>query len=37
MAGTVLEVGSGVFVVGVVWIVALVFGTMLLRASGSAK
>lgn len=39
MAGnvTVLEVGTGVFVVAVVWIAALVFGMMLLRASGSAK
>ncbi|XP_044077937.1 transmembrane protein 218 isoform X2 [Siniperca chuatsi] len=37
MASTVLEVGTGVFVIAVVWIVALVFGMLLLRASGSAK
>ncbi|XP_069021149.1 transmembrane protein 218 isoform X1 [Embiotoca jacksoni] len=37
MANTVLEVGTGVFIIGVVWIVAVVFGMMLLRASGSAK
>ncbi|XP_040907788.1 transmembrane protein 218 [Toxotes jaculatrix] len=37
MASTVLEVGTGVFVIAVVWIAALVFGMMLLRASGSAK
>ncbi|KAM3602075.1 uncharacterized protein V6R79_023895 [Siganus canaliculatus] len=37
MANTVLEVGTGVFVIALVWILALVFGTMLLRASGSAK
>lgn len=37
MASTVLEVGTGVFVVAVVWIAAAVFGMMLLRASGSAK
>ncbi|XP_022051479.1 transmembrane protein 218 [Amphiprion ocellaris] len=37
MANTVLEVGTGVFVIAVVWIAALVFGMMLLRASGSAK
>lgn len=37
MASTVLEVGTGVFVTAVVWIAALVFGMMLLRASGSAK
>uniref|UniRef100_A0A3Q1EGE8 Transmembrane protein 218 n=1 Tax=Acanthochromis polyacanthus TaxID=80966 RepID=A0A3Q1EGE8_9TELE len=36
MANTVLEVGTGVFVIAVVWIAALVFGMMLLRASGSA-
>ncbi|CAK6968426.1 transmembrane protein 218 [Scomber scombrus] len=34
---TVLEVGTGVFVLALVWIAALVFGMMLLRASGSAK
>ncbi|KAM9348275.1 transmembrane protein 218 [Symphorus nematophorus] len=37
MASTVMEVGTGVFVIAVVWIAALVFGMMLLRASGSAK
>ncbi|XP_029304220.1 transmembrane protein 218 isoform X1 [Cottoperca gobio] len=37
MASTVLEVGTGVFVIAIVWIAALVFGMMLLRASGSAK
>ncbi|XP_069021150.1 transmembrane protein 218 isoform X2 [Embiotoca jacksoni] len=37
MANTVLEVGTGVFIIGVVWIVAVVFGMMLLRASGSAN
>ncbi|KAL3971436.1 myosin III [Sarotherodon galilaeus] len=36
MANTVLEVGTGVFVIVAVWIVALVFGILLLRASGSA-
>lgn len=37
MANTVLGVGTGVFVIVAVWIVALVFGILLLRASGSAK
>lgn len=37
MGNTVLEVGTGVFVIAVVWIAAFVFGIMLLRASGSAK
>ncbi|XP_059207789.1 transmembrane protein 218 [Centropristis striata] len=37
MSSTVLGVGEGVFVVASVWIAALVFGMMLLRASGSAK
>ncbi|KAF3841524.1 hypothetical protein NQZ68_015977 [Dissostichus eleginoides] len=37
MANTVLEVGTGVFVISIVWIAALVFGMILLRASGSAK
>ncbi|XP_026229225.1 transmembrane protein 218 [Anabas testudineus] len=37
MANTVLEVGTGVFVIAVVWIAALVFGLVLLRASGPAK
>ncbi|CAG5996137.1 unnamed protein product, partial [Menidia menidia] len=37
MAETVLQVGAGVFVIAVIWIATLVFMTMLLRASGSAK
>ncbi|XP_029375518.1 transmembrane protein 218 isoform X2 [Echeneis naucrates] len=37
MASTLLNVGTGVVVIAVVWILALVFGMMLLRASGSAK
>ncbi|KAM4544941.1 transmembrane protein 218 [Odontesthes bonariensis] len=37
MAETVLQVGTGVFVIAIVWIAALVFMSMLLRASGSAK
>ncbi|XP_026184148.1 transmembrane protein 218 [Mastacembelus armatus] len=37
MANTVMEVGTGVLVLAVVWIAALVFGMMLLRASGSAR
>ncbi|KAM9846893.1 transmembrane protein 218 [Aulostomus maculatus] len=37
MASTVLEVGTGVVVLGVVWIVAVVIGMLLLRASGSSK
>lgn len=37
MASTVLEVGTGVFIIAVVWIAALVLGMMLLKASGSAK
>lgn len=37
MAGTVLDVGTGVVVISVVWIAAVVLGIMLLRASGSAK
>ncbi|XP_008301060.1 transmembrane protein 218 [Stegastes partitus] len=37
MSDTVLGVGTGIFIIAVVWIAALVFGTMLLRASGSAK
>ncbi|KAF1378989.1 hypothetical protein PFLUV_G00196360 [Perca fluviatilis] len=37
MASTVVGVGTGVFVIAIVWIAALVFGMMLLRASGSAK
>ncbi|XP_056300559.1 transmembrane protein 218 [Pseudoliparis swirei] len=37
MASAVLDVGTGVFVIAIVWILLLVFGMMLLRASGSAK
>ncbi|KAM9385545.1 transmembrane protein 218 isoform 1-T1 [Pholidichthys leucotaenia] len=37
MVTTVLEVGTGVFVVVLVWVAALVFGLLLLRASGSAR
>ncbi|XP_029925645.1 transmembrane protein 218 [Myripristis murdjan] len=37
MASTVLGVGTGVFLVSLVWILALLLGMMLLRASGSAK
>ncbi|KAJ0004172.1 hypothetical protein NQD34_010386 [Periophthalmus magnuspinnatus] len=37
MAGTVLAVGTGVVVIAVVWIAALVMGIMLLRASGAAR
>lgn len=37
MSNTVLEVGTGIVVIVVVWIAAAVFGMMLLRASGSAK
>uniref|UniRef100_UPI0037E97141 transmembrane protein 218 n=1 Tax=Semicossyphus pulcher TaxID=241346 RepID=UPI0037E97141 len=37
MGNTVLEVGTGIFIIAVVWIAAVVFGMMLLRASGSAK
>ncbi|XP_060937602.1 transmembrane protein 218-like [Limanda limanda] len=37
MSSTVLEVGTGVFVVALIWIAALVFGMVLLRASESAK
>lgn len=37
MGNTVLEVGTGVFVIVLVWIAALVSGMLLLRASGSAK
>ncbi|CAL1574082.1 unnamed protein product [Knipowitschia caucasica] len=37
MAGTVLAVGTGVVVISVVWIAALVIGIMLLRASGAAR
>lgn len=34
---TVLQVGTGVIVISIVWILAIVFGMILLRASGSAK
>ncbi|XP_047463221.1 transmembrane protein 218 [Mugil cephalus] len=37
MSNTVLQVGTGVFIIAVAWVAALVFGMMLLRASGSAK
>ncbi|KAF7659807.1 hypothetical protein LDENG_00292580 [Lucifuga dentata] len=38
MATTVLGVGTGIFIIVVVWVIALVFGVMLLmRASGPAK
>ncbi|XP_017295504.1 transmembrane protein 218 [Kryptolebias marmoratus] len=37
MSDTVLQIGSGVFIVSVVWIAALVFVMMLLRADGPAK
>ncbi|XP_041657811.1 transmembrane protein 218 [Cheilinus undulatus] len=37
MTNTVLEVGTGIFIIALVWIAASVFGLMLLRASGSAK
>lgn len=32
-----LQVGTGVIVIGVIWIASLVLGILLLRASGSAK
>ncbi|XP_061902240.1 transmembrane protein 218 [Entelurus aequoreus] len=37
MVTTVLGVGTGVFVVAAVWIVALILWMILLRASGSLK
>ncbi|XP_056141480.1 transmembrane protein 218 [Lampris incognitus] len=37
MSNTVLGVGTGVFLVALVWILALVFGIILLRASGPIK
>ncbi|KAL6099196.1 tmem218 [Pungitius sinensis] len=37
MTSTVLEVGTGVIIISIVWIVFVVFGMLLLRASGSAK
>lgn len=37
MTNTVLQVGTGVVVIVIVWIAALVVGTILLRADGSGK
>lgn len=37
MAGTVLDVGTGVVIISVVWIAFLVMGIMLLRVSGTAR
>ncbi|XP_062309675.1 transmembrane protein 218 [Osmerus eperlanus] len=37
MAGTVLGVGTGVFLIALIWIVAFVSGMILLRASGTTK
>ncbi|CAN9501387.1 unnamed protein product [Ophioblennius macclurei] len=37
MSNTVLEVGTGVFIIALVWIGTLLFGMFLLKASGSAK
>lgn len=37
ISGTVLEVGTGFVVIAVVWLASLVFGMLLLRASGSSK
>ncbi|CAJ1064754.1 transmembrane protein 218 isoform X2 [Xyrichtys novacula] len=37
MSNAVLEVGSGVVVLTVVWVLAVVFAMMLFRASGSAR
>lgn len=37
MAGTVLDVGTGVVVIAVVWIAFLLMGMMLLRAAGTAR
>ncbi|KAF6738512.1 Transmembrane protein 218 [Oryzias melastigma] len=37
MAYTVLQVGPGVLIIVFVWVAALGFGILLLRASGSAK
>ncbi|XP_028277885.1 transmembrane protein 218 [Parambassis ranga] len=37
MTNAVLQLGTGVFVIAMVWVAALVFGMLLLRASGSAK
>ncbi|KAJ8267101.1 hypothetical protein GJAV_G00138410 [Gymnothorax javanicus] len=37
MAGMVLGVGTGIFLIVLIWIVALVFGIILSRASGATK
>ncbi|XP_068457188.1 transmembrane protein 218 [Clinocottus analis] len=37
MASTVMEVGTGVCAIVIVWILVLLFGMMLLRTSRSAK
>ncbi|CAB1352355.1 unnamed protein product [Coregonus sp. 'balchen'] len=37
MAGTVMGVGTGVFLIALIWIVALVLGMILLRATGPTK
>ncbi|KAK7925472.1 hypothetical protein WMY93_007782 [Mugilogobius chulae] len=37
MAGAVLDVGTGVVILVVIWIAALLMGIMLLRASGAAR
>ncbi|KAF7205272.1 transmembrane protein 218 [Nothobranchius furzeri] len=37
MTDAILQVGPGVFIIAVVWIAALGFGIILLRAAGSAK
>ncbi|KAG7279663.1 hypothetical protein CRUP_025766 [Coryphaenoides rupestris] len=37
MANTVLGVGTGVFLIVLLWILALIFGIILLRASGPIK
>ncbi|XP_036381493.1 transmembrane protein 218 [Megalops cyprinoides] len=37
MAGTVLGVGTGVFLIALIWIVALVLGVLFSRATGPTK
>ncbi|XP_015244312.1 PREDICTED: transmembrane protein 218 [Cyprinodon variegatus] len=37
MSSAVLQVGTGVFVIGIVWVVALLLSLVLLRAAGSAR
>ncbi|KAJ8398990.1 hypothetical protein AAFF_G00416570 [Aldrovandia affinis] len=37
MAGTLMGVGTGVFLITLIWIVALVFGILISRASGATK